>query len=183
METKEQARQAVKTAALALRDGYIARSNAGLMKRVLSLPELSEAGRVFAYWSVEREPDTHGILAAVTALGKQVALPRTAGGGKMTFASCAGGLLPGRFGIPEPTGEDVLSPQPGDVMLVPALCADRLGYRLGRGGGYYDRYLAAHPVFSLCLCREALLRENLPREWNDLPVSAVITEERVLRLK
>lgn len=178
---KAQERENARSAVLALDDGYIERSNAGIMKRVLSLPELRAAQRVFAYWSVGRETDTHAILSAALADGKSVALPRTQPGGVMTFAAYTGALVPGCFGIPEPESGPELAPRGGDVMLVPALCADSLGVRLGKGGGYYDRYLAAHPCFVVCLCREALLREKLSREWNDVPVSAVITEKRIIR--
>ena len=76
-----------------------------------------------------------------------------------------------------------MEPGAGDIVIVPALCCDMEGYRLGRGGGYYDRMLPGCPASSVCLCRERLLQKNLPREWNDFPVDIVVTEARVLRLR
>ena len=71
--------------------------------------------------------------------------------------------------------------QPGDLMLVPALCCDRRGVRLGHGGGYYDRYLAGHSVYTACLCRERLLMEKVPADWNDFAVACVITERGIIK--
>lgn len=181
---KELERQRVMAALSALDARYIEESSAGIIKRVLSLPEYVSAERVFAYWPVGREVDTRELIARAAADGKKAALPCARRGGSMVFAEYAGELSPGIFGIPEPPlsdGAHILAPEAGDLMAVPALCADMRGHRLGHGGGYYDRYLAARPCFAVCLCREALLCENLPAEWNDVPVSAVITEKRVLR--
>ena len=111
--------------------------------QVLSLPAFQAAERIFAYCSVVPEVDTHAILAQARRRGKTVALPVTQPDGQMRFARFDGALVPGRFGIPEPPrSARTLLPQPGDLMLVPALAYDRAGRRLGRGGGYYDRFLA-----------------------------------------
>ena len=66
------------------------------------------------------------------------------------------------------------------LMLVPALAYDRAGRRLGRGGGYYDRFLSCVDCCTVGLIRAAFLFDTLPAEWNDVPVSAVITEDGVL---
>ena len=78
---------------------------------------------------------------------------------------------------------EALLPGRGDALIVPALCCDEGGYRLGQGGGYYDRLLSGCRAVSICLCRERLLRKKIPREWNDLAVDIVVTEERALRIK
>lgn len=165
----------------ALDAAYLAESDAGILEQLCSLPEYAAAGRLFAYWSMGRECDTRALLERARRRGMPAALPVCRGRGEMDFFLWTGELVPGRLGIPEPQGGEIAFPGPGDLMAVPAVCCDAGGYRLGRGGGYYDRYLAAHPCFSVCLCRERLLAEKIPRDWNDFPVSAVITEERVLR--
>ena len=63
-----------------------------------------------------------------------------------------------------------------DLILVPGLCFDRLGYRLGQGGGYYDRYLAGYAGATVGLCRRAVLQEAVPREAHDRPVDLVVTD-------
>ena len=68
------------------------------------------------------------------------------------------------------------------LILVPALCYDRLCRRLGQGGGYYDRYLAGYGGATVGLCREGLLQEAVPVEAHDRPVDCVLTErETILR--
>ena len=64
--------------------------------------------------------------------------------------------------------------------LVPGLCYDREGYRLGFGGGYYDRWLAGCSGWKVGLCRAALLQDRLPRGPYDIPVDLVVTEEECL---
>ena len=67
-------------------------------------------------------------------------------------------------------------------MIVPALSFDRDGYRLGYGGGYYDRFLAAHPqIVAVGLCYDACLCPQLPHDHYDVPLSYVISERSVIR--
>lgn len=100
----------------------------------------------------------------------------------MDFALYDGKLDEGVYGIPQPP-EEAETAEPGekDFMLVPALCCDRRGVRLGHGGGYYDRYLAEHRVATACLCRERLLLEKVPKDWNDFAVNYVITEREIIK--
>ena len=183
-DEKAALRAQLRAAIASLPEGYIASSDAGIMENVLALAEFSAAGRMFAYFSVGRECATAGIIAAAVAAGKAVALPKTQGAGRMYFAAHTGALGAGRYGIPEPPAEaEALLPGRGDALIVPALCCDEAGYRLGQGGGYYDRLLAGCRAVSICLCRERLLRKKIPREWNDLAVDIVVTEERALRIK
>ena len=150
--------------------------------QVLALPEFQAAERVFAYCSVVPEVDTHAILTQARRRGKTVALPVSEDGGQMYFARYDGVLVPGRFGIPQPPrSAPALQPQSGDLMLVPALAYDRAGRRLGRGGGYYDRFLAQLDCCTVGLIRAAFLLDVLPAARNDMPVAAVITEQGVLR--
>ena len=75
-----------------------------------------------------------------------------------------------------------MEPEKGDLLIVPALCFDRQGYRLGQGGGYYDRYLEKYDgVFTAGLCRAALLMDAVPREEHDRRVDCVVTEENAAR--
>ena len=82
------------------------------------------------------------------------------------------------FGISEP-GEDcpLMAKEDIDLILVPAVCYDRRGYRLGFGGGYYDRWLEHFSGFRVGLCRKAVLQETVPTEAHDSRVDLLITEE------
>ena len=164
---------------------YLEESDREILCLLSSLPEFQKAPRVFTYISIGREVDTRAIISLCLELGKTPALPYRYNKGTMGFAALDRPLpeLPsGVFGIPMPDASlPELVPEEGDIMLVPALCFDEEGYRLGHGGGYYDRYLAAHPVFSVGLCREALLMPRLPREAHDWAVSCLLTDKKIAR--
>jgi 5-formyltetrahydrofolate cyclo-ligase len=160
----------------------IAESDRGILEAVCRLPEYRSARRIFTYFSVGREVDTAAIMARAASDGKLVAVPRVYGGGRMDFAAAE--CLTGQFcGIPQPEADaQALLPEWDDLLLVPALCYDEEGFRLGRGGGYYDRFLVPCAALSVGLCRSALLRPRLPREAHDRPVSILITEKKTTRL-
>lgn len=129
----------------------------------------------FVYYSVKSEVDTHGILSDLLQRGKCVCLPHIEGR-QMIAAPYFGGALPaGMYGIPAPASEqDLLC----EVALVPLLAVDRAGNRLGYGGGYYDRYFAAHPnLFRVGLCYKGQVVDRLPAEPTDVPLHAIVTEE------
>ena len=163
---------------------YVSSSDRAIFERLLALPELNAAKRVFAYCSVGREVDTKALINHCFERGIPLALPRTERNRRMSFAPVASlnELFPSAFGIPEPDKTlPALVPTSEDIIIVPALCYDALCYRLGHGGGYYDRFLEGCPAFTVGLCREALLCGAVPREAHDLPVSAVITEKKIAR--
>ena len=139
-EQKAALRREIRARIAALPEEYLRESDAGILENVLSLPEFCRAGAVFAYLSVERECDTRRIIDALMESERAVALPRSRPGGSMDFALYDGRLAEGLYGIPQPP-EDApeLRPGEGDLILVPALCCDAAGVRLGHGGGYYDR--------------------------------------------
>jgi len=94
----------------------------------------------------------------------------------------------GTMKILEPKGtvrHDVsrqIVPEQIDVVLVPGLAFDRFGNRLGRGRGYYDRFLRRLPanVLTIGLALEGMLRDQIPHDENDCPVKMVVTESRTL---
>ena len=156
-------------------------SDQALFEGFLALPQVMTAQTILLFYGVGIEPDTKQLLAPLLAAGKRVALPRILPERQME-ARLVG--TPGRdalhigpLAIPEPSEDcPLLLPEEIDLILVPALCCDRAGYRLGQGGGYYDRYLRAYDGPTVALCRELVLQERLPREAHDWPVQVLITE-------
>ena len=81
------------------------------------------------------------------------------------------------FGIWEPPeSAPLLAREEIQLALVPALCYDRERYRLGFGGGYYDRWLSGFPGFTVGRCREGVLQPQVPREAHDQRVDLLLTE-------
>ena len=86
-------------------------------------------------------------------------------------------LSPGAYGILEPpAGSPSLSPDQADLAVIPCLTCSREGRRLGRGGGYYDRFLSRYRGAAVLVCREKLLRQEIPFGLHDYPVPWVVTE-------
>jgi len=95
------------------------------------------------------------------------------------------GLVPTRAGIREPTEGEPLAIETLDMVLVPALVFDIKGNRIGRGAGFYDRFLNS-PMFqgvSMGVAFEEQVVDKLPVEPHDVPVDMLITDERLIRIK
>lgn len=176
-------KSAARSAALAARAGQDPALGARLAAHLLaSLPP--PAGAVVSgFWPLPGEVDIRPLLHALAERGHPVVLPITPPRGHpLRFARWRPGdaLAPGRFGTLQPMGEE-LAP---DVLLVPLLAFDDSGNRLGYGGGYYDRTLAALPGRLAVGCAFAAQRmAYVPVEATDIRLDAVATECGVLILK
>lgn len=160
-----------------------ARSDELLLQRFLSLPQLEECSSLLLYYGVGREPDTSLLLDRLISRGKTLFLPRCLPGGQMEARRYFGGehLVLNSFGIPEPDVDcPVASRKELSLILVPGLCFDKDRFRLGHGGGYYDRYLSGFNGLTVALCRDPLLFPILPREPHDRPVDILLTETKSL---
>ena len=176
---KSELRKQITEEIAALPDEYIAASDNGLLLRVTSLKEYITARNIMIYCSVKREPDTRAIANAALAMGKTIAFPYCFRGGIMRahVVSSLDELRPAMLGIPAPPDTaPVIKPEDLDLVIVPALTYDKSGYRLGYGGGYYDRYLYGIPAFTVGLARSRLLKDKLPREPHDIAVKCLVTE-------
>lgn len=159
-----------------------------LALQVMAHVPLRARETVAGYVPVHGEADPMALLEMLAARGHAVALPYVRGKGMaLGFRRWQPGdeLVPGAFGIPEPLprrGEIV----PG-VVLVPGLWFDRAGARLGYGGGFYDRTLAAlrrgRRITAVGLAHEGQAGGYLPAEAHDAPVDWVVTARRVWRVR
>jgi 5-formyltetrahydrofolate cyclo-ligase len=185
MNTEKAAlRQEIKDRTDAFPETYIKESDAGICQNLTQLPQYRQAGSVLLYYSMGREPDTLAIARETLRLGKTLAFPVSDASGIMHahVVRDLDDMTPGRFGIIAPPPDSpVLPPEEIDLIIVPAMTFDVGGYRLGRGGGYYDRYLlTANNAYTAGLCRERLLLDSVPCESHDIPAAAVVTEQRVI---
>jgi 5-formyltetrahydrofolate cyclo-ligase len=138
---------------------------------------------VSGVWPLPGEIDLRPLLEELHRRGHAVVLPVTPPRGQpLTFRRWRPGdvLVPERFGTMAPTGEEAVP----DFLLVPLLAFDRRGYRLGYGGGYYDRTLAALPRrFALGFAFAAQEVEYVPVGPTDIRLDAVATERGIIRFK
>lgn len=142
------------------------------------LSAFGEEESFFVYLSFGSEFSTKGLIRALLARGKRVCVPRIEGG-VMRSVPYAEPLEAGAYGILQPKGGEETACR---VALTPLLAVDGEGYRLGYGGGYYDRYFSLHPeVLRVGLAYAGQAVERLPREKTDMPLHAVVTEKGVTR--
>jgi len=136
---------------------------------------------ILSYFPIGSEPDTKLALEEALRQGKRIYLPKCNPRiQEMTFHRITSleGLKSEAHGIPEPEANNsAFSIHNSALCLVPGVAFDRAGFRLGYGGGYYDRFLARQDgLRTLGVCYGILLRATLPRDAMDIAVERVITE-------
>jgi 5-formyltetrahydrofolate cyclo-ligase len=138
--------------------------------------------QVAAYLAIGTEPGTGALLAALAERSVQVLLPVVLCDGDLDWARADAGVAPGPHGLLEPRGArlgpDAVADCP--LVVVPALAVDRVGTRLGRGGGSYDRALARARGYVVALLHDGEAVAELPHEEHDRPVHALVTPSRGL---
>ena len=159
----------------------------GMARALFALPCWAAADTVLAFAAMPDEPDTAAILRQALADGKRLLLPRVRSRTEMDWVEIPALRLlrPGAFGIQEPPAALPAADPAGyaaALALVPCLAASRDGVRLGRGGGYYDRFLAHYKGRRLLVCPTAALLGDLPCEGWDVRFSPheILTEKGIL---
>lgn len=151
-----------------------------LAERVLALPEVVSAvahsAVIGCYLSLPQEPSTIELRALLRAAGARVVVPRVRDSSAMDWCEDVPDDNP-VAGIPVPSGAEVH--ESPDLLVVPALAIDEQGYRLGQGGGYYDRVQLDVPRIALIFDEEVV--PLVPREDHDLRVDVAVTPTRTVR--
>ena len=137
---------------------------------------VKRCGTFLVYASSPDEVDTRRFINSALSAGKTVAVPKCVGK-EMRFLviHSLSGLVKSRFGVDEPESGTEIRSFGDTVCIVPALRFDREGYRLGWGGGFYDRFLSHYTGVPVGVCYEQCCGE-VSREQYDLPVKTVVTE-------
>ncbi len=137
-------------------------------------PYVERADAVFTYASTPIEVDTRRLIAYCLEKRIPVALPRS-GDTELSFfyINKLDNLTPGRFNIDEPPIDNPASFNENTLCVIPALCADGEGYRLGYGRGYYDRFLSGFNGTGIIICYSAFKRQ-VPIETHDIKVNITI---------
>lgn len=163
-----------------------ARMDAAIARRVTSLWQYKRQRLLLTYVSTPIEVDTTAIIRRALADGKQVAVPRCVPNTRlMEFyrIESLDELEPGTFGVlePRPNPERLLTETGKGLCLVPALCYDWKGFRLGYGKGYYDRFLAGFGGHMVGICYSNCIRRSLPHGRYDRPVELLVTDRYLRR--
>jgi 5-formyltetrahydrofolate cyclo-ligase len=153
-----------------------------IRERLLQLPQMKAARSVFCFISHGSEVDTHALLDQLLRDGKTVTAPRITRDQGMIAVPFRDwdDLAPGQLGILTP---GATQPYPGaiDLCITPGLAFTVSGKRLGYGRGYYDRWFAGHAVADrIAVGFECQVLDDLPVGANDVPVTMLVTENRLI---
>ena len=188
-DSKKRARRQMKAKLAALTPRERAHWSSRVHQHLWQCPVFHQATTILIYFSMGDELDLDPLIQQAQARGKRVAVPR------MTWAarSMEAVLLqqpmlppiPGPKGIREPAEGEILAPEELDLVVVPGLAFDREGGRLGRGAGFYDRYLSRTGRHTVrCAAAFSLqLMERVPSEEHDQVMDMIITEEETLHVE
>ena len=149
-----------------------------LTERFLKHPFYQEAKTIATYLSFPHEFQTQELIEQALKDGKKVLIPKTYPKGRMEFVVYnPQQLAKTSFGLLEPQGDlEVVEPSQIDLIHVPGLAFTTEGYRIGYGGGYYDRYLehfAGHTMSTIYPCQV----QEFNSENHDIPVQEVLIDE------
>ncbi len=142
----------------------------------------ASARKVLVFLGDEGEPDLDAAIERAISRGVRVSAPRMDWTAKTMQATELGSLERTeirRHGIREPVEGPAIEPCSLDLILVPGIAFDARGGRLGRGAGFYDRYLAlaGEGVLRVGVCFEAQVIGAVPQETHDLGVDALVSEQ------
>ncbi|MBQ2751403.1 MAG: 5-formyltetrahydrofolate cyclo-ligase [Oscillospiraceae bacterium] len=159
-----------------------------ILSRVCSLDCYRSAKTVLCYVSTSIEVDTIELIKHAFKEGKRVAVPRCIPGTRdMEFylIESLDELSSGSFGLqePSPNREKLLTDFTDSVCIIPALACDRSGYRLGYGGGYYDRFLRGYSQPKVLILYKTCLLKKLWHGRFDVPVDMIVTEYFIANIK
>lgn len=153
-------------------------SSADICEQLLQHPRIKAAHTIMAYAALPDEVQTRSLLDTLLQAGKEVLLPVVINDTRLEIRRYTGPdtLQCGSMNIPEPTGEAFTRPETIEVVVVPGMAFDKQGNRLGRGKGYYDRFLRSVPqAYTIGICFPFQCLSQIPTEPTDVTLHEVIT--------
>lgn len=175
--TKADLRKAVRLHKQALTPEDICSRSHALCSLAAQTDAYRNSKTIYGYLPFNQEVDLFPLLQTALDSGKQVALPKCFGK-EMRFilVSDLSRIRYSAFGAPEPVEDGPEANDETALVIVPGLVFDRQGYRIGYGGGYYDRFLAKEPNHpTIALCYDFQMCDQLEPESHDIPVDIVFS--------
>lgn len=156
-----------------------------IFSRLIEDSRFISAELILIYVSVGSEINTRDIIEYCFKCDKKVAVPYCKNK-KMNFyfINSFDDLTCVQFGIPTVNTDiaKAVTDFSDSLCIVPAISADKSGYRLGYGGGYYDRFLSANSVSAVCLCRDKFYCSKLPHDEHDIRIERIITDSKTVEI-
>lgn len=174
MMTKQELRQEIRR----LKQLHAGDDSAVIIERLKQHPRLSHARTILLYSALPDEVQTLSLIDELVRQGKTVLLPKVIDGSMMELRRYTGtkDLSLGAYGIMEPSGERYTDFAAIDVAIIPGMAFDNKGHRLGRGKGYYDRFLSllTPKTIKIGLCFPWQQVNHVPTDENDITMDCVV---------
>ena len=161
-----------------------------ICRSLIALSAYESSKTIMCFVSFRSEVNTGIIIKNILDRGKRLVVPVAdikTKSLKLSYVNSIGDLVPGAYGIPEPSPSSFreASPEDIDLVLVPGACFNLKGYRIGYGGGYYDKFLPGirKDALALGLCFDFQIVSSIEPEKHDVPVDMVLTEKRMIKTK
>lgn len=188
MDEKKELRKQVKDELTALKLPLYEEWSLGIARQLYEDEDWKNASTVAITISRSPEVDTFQIIRKAWEQGKRVVIPKCESESRsMDFRQLTRftQLESVYFGLYEPIVSETESVNQEDIdlVIVPGLAFDKSGYRLGFGGGYYDRFLANYHGKKLSLAFEKQIVNHVPREKHDIPVGKIIANHEVIKVE
>lgn len=181
---KESVRNFYKNVFSRLSAEEVRRAASVLLRILLRQPFFKDVSSVMCYVSLYDELPTLELIDYLLVRGYRVSVPFVTGDCEMlaVYVSSANQLRRGSFGIMEPEylPENKAEKSGIDLAVIPGVCFDRSRNRLGRGAGYYDRFLQDFEGIKVGICHHKCLADSLSTESHDIPMDFVVTDAGVV---
>lgn len=173
---KTELRREIRARKRAMTEVEIEERSARLARLFFASGAYQNAKTIYGYLPYNQEVRTVPMLERALKDGKKVAVPKVYGEEmKFLYLDDLNAVAKGYAGIPEPIADEPVAHDETALVLMPGLAFDPQGHRIGYGGGFYDRFLAAEPNHpTLALCYEFQMLPKLDVEDHDIPVDTVL---------
>lgn len=171
-------------------DDLILEKSKSILDNLISIPEINESNTIMAFLDFNNEVKTDNIINHLISLGKKVLVPITILKTRDLIPSqiidIENEVKIGTYGIREPKEEFVRPVEKSeiDLVIVPAVAYDVYGYRLGYGGGFYDRFLQTlrKDAKTIGIAFELQIFDEIPKEEHDAKLDYIVTEKRLIKI-
>ena len=173
---KKALRKQIRDLKRAMTQEQIQKKSFALKNLFCACKQYNEAKTIYGYLPYNQEVRTVPILEQAIADGKRVAVPKVYGDEmRFIYLDDLTAVAESDMGIPEPVCDDPVANDPTALVLMPGVAFDKEGHRIGYGGGFYDKFLAAEPNHpTVALCYDFQVLPKLETEEFDIPVDLVI---------
>ena len=178
MDKKVEIRREVRQRIKALDEGYKRAAAHTIFGRIEALEHFASARCIALYAAMGDEVPTEEVLGRWHIGGRRIVLPRVEGEIMRFYDYDPTTMTSGAYGISEPQGEVECNVEDIDLIIVPARAFTRSGIRLGRGGGFYDKYMSNSKfrAAKIGIAFACQIFDSLPCDAHDIRVDKVVTE-------